>query len=172
MMRALDAGGIRALTDGVRCPDVDNPFGYFEYEPAKRMNADMSWLATARGRAVKIVYRLLYSLPSDYEYRLIFMRRDIVEVVASQNAMLRRLGQLVDDRADAELQRLFTEQISICESWIGTRPNFRKYVSDYRSVLARPRDQFRRISDFLETRLDLDAMQSCVDPSFYRKRRT
>ena len=59
MMQMLAAGGVPVLTDGVRAPDADNPRGYFEFEPVKRTKRDASWVAQARGKAVKVVYPLL-----------------------------------------------------------------------------------------------------------------
>ena len=83
MMRMLAEGGIPALTDGVRKPDSDNPHGYFEFEPVKRTKDDATWLADARGRAVKMVYELLRDLPADRSYRVVLMRRDLGEMVTS-----------------------------------------------------------------------------------------
>jgi hypothetical protein len=83
MMRMLDAGGIPALTDGHRPPDEHNPGGYFEYDPVKRLAEDASWLEAARGRAVKVIYRLLAHLPAQLDYRVVFMERDMGEVFES-----------------------------------------------------------------------------------------
>ena len=90
MMRMLEAGGIPPLIDNLRRPNEDNPGGYYEFEPVKRTKQDPSWLTTAGGKVVKMVYRLLYDLPTGYEYRVIMMRRTLEEVLASQEAMLKR----------------------------------------------------------------------------------
>src|SRR5688572_25986263 len=90
MMRMIDAGGIPALTDGVRRPDADNPHGYFELEAAKRLRADAAWVDAAVGRVVKVVHWLLPHLPGRHAYRVVLMRRAMAEVLASQAAMLRR----------------------------------------------------------------------------------
>ena len=45
MMAMLGAGGLDLLQDGVRAPDEDNPRGYFEYEPVKRLARDRTWVA-------------------------------------------------------------------------------------------------------------------------------
>ncbi|HYN76208.1 MAG TPA: tetratricopeptide repeat protein, partial [Lamprocystis sp. (in: g-proteobacteria)] len=58
MMQMLAAGGVAALTDGQREADGDNPRGYFELESATRLRRDQSWVAEARGKAVKIVAQL------------------------------------------------------------------------------------------------------------------
>ncbi len=95
MMQMLVAGGLPALTDAVRSPDESNPRGYFEFEPVKRLRTDASWLEQARGRAVKIIHLLLRELPTDgrFQYRVLFLRRPLEEVIASQSAMLARAGK-------------------------------------------------------------------------------
>src|SRR5579872_1312474 len=92
MLRMLAAGGLPILTDGVRTPDEDNPHGYLEWEGVKSLARDASWVASARGKGVKVIYYWLRDLPRDCRYRVIFMRRDLDEVLASQAAMLERRG--------------------------------------------------------------------------------
>src|SRR4051794_24782005 len=93
MCQMLDNGGVEVVTDSIRTPDTDNPRGYFELEKVKRIKADASWLPEARGKAFKMVSQLLYDLPSTERYRVIFMRRDLDEVLVSQEKMLERLGR-------------------------------------------------------------------------------
>lgn len=170
MMQALTAGGLPALTDGVRAADADNPRGYYEFEPVKRTRQDPSWLAQARGKVVKMVYRLLYDLPSTgYEYRVIVMHRDIQEVLASQKKMLRRLGK-DDGGDDAQLAGLFEKQLSDFERWVAGQPAFCTLDVPYSDMIASPRLQCRRINDFLGGLLDVDAMAAAVDPGLYRNR--
>jgi hypothetical protein len=111
MMRMLDAGGIPALTDGHRPPDEHNPGGYFEYDPVKRLAENSSWLETARGRAVKVIYRLLPYLPPQVEYRVVFMERDLTEVFESQRAMLRARGDPAADQQGDRLLRALAEEL-------------------------------------------------------------
>ena len=90
MMQMLAAGGMPTLIDGVRTPDADNPRGYFELEAVKATRRDASWTRDAVGRAVKVIHVLVSALPPGREYRLIWMRRRLEEVVASQQAPLAR----------------------------------------------------------------------------------
>ena len=98
MMQMLSHGGLEVLTDNVRTADVDNPRGYYELEQAKRVRADASWLPDARGKVVKMVSQLLYDLPPTERYRIIFMERDLEEMLASQERMLERLGRAAAPR--------------------------------------------------------------------------
>src|SRR3954454_2290996 len=86
MMQMLSAGGLSALTDEKRTADESNPRGYFEYEPVKRLRADNTWLNEARGHVVKIIHLLLRELPTDggLTYRVIFMKRPLEQILASQ----------------------------------------------------------------------------------------
>ena len=42
IMQMLKAGGMELLTDEIRTPDEDNPRGYYEYEPVKKLNDNAS----------------------------------------------------------------------------------------------------------------------------------
>ena len=90
MMKMLEAGGISLLTDRQRQPDADNPDGYYELEVVKKLGDDVSWLAEAEGKAVKIISQLLTLLPAEsHQYRVLLMDRNIDEVLASQMEMLK-----------------------------------------------------------------------------------
>ena len=92
MMQMLEAGGMEVMTDGLRAADEDNLKGYFEYETVKALHTDRNWLPEARGKAVKIISELLKYLPETQTYRIIFLRRALEEVLASQDRMLVRRG--------------------------------------------------------------------------------
>ena len=81
LMKALKDGGLEPLTDGVRTPNEDNPNGYFEYEPVKNLKNDNSWMKDAIGKSVKIIYKHLNLLPTDYQYKIIFVERNIDEII-------------------------------------------------------------------------------------------
>ena len=101
LMGMLAAGGMETLADGVRAPDDDNPLGYYELERVKQLQTgvDTAWLGDARGKCVKVISYFLKYLPSDEHYRIVFVRRDLAEVLASQRTMLPRRGEPVGDSA-------------------------------------------------------------------------
>src|SRR5262249_16263192 len=94
MMNMLAAGGLENLSDGEGAADVDKGKGYFELEGIKNLETetDKSYLRAARGKAVKVISFLIKDLPDENDYRVLFMRRDLDEVLASQQKMLDRLG--------------------------------------------------------------------------------
>src|SRR5215510_8114285 len=90
MMQMLDSGGVEVVTDNIRAADTDNPRGYHEFEKVKRIKHDASWLPGTRGKVFKMISQLLYDLPPGENYRIIFMDRDLDEVLRSQEKMLER----------------------------------------------------------------------------------
>ena len=139
MMKMLEAGGIVVITDSQRQADEDNPNGYFELENVKEIKRDHSWLDSSKGEAVKMVSMLLYDLPQDRDYILIFMKRNLDEVIASQKVMLARKGER-PSAEDEEMKRLFSKHLSEIEAWLSERKNFRTLYIHYDEVLKNPQE--------------------------------
>lgn len=171
MMQLLDSGGVPALTDNLRRPDEDNPKGYYEFERVKQLNEDTSWLDDVRGKVVKMVYRLLYDLPNTHSYRVVFMRRNLDEVIASQEAMLQRQGKANGDVDAAQLAALYRRQLDDIESWLEQQPSFSVLYVDYHDVLENPEAVVEQLNTFLDGRLDTHAMLHVPDTSLYRQRK-
>ena len=171
MMRMLEAGGIKPLTDRERTADDDNPNGYYELEAVKQTSADNSWLTDASGKSVKMIYSLLRDLPTDgsYQYRVLFMRRDLDEVLASQRRMLERSG-LETAVPDSQMKTLFERQLASFDSWIEDKPCFRMQDVYYTDLLNEPSVSLGWIAMFLDLRVDPAAMESIIDPGLYRNR--
>lgn len=170
MMRMLEAGGLPVLTDGVRPPDEDNPHGYYEFEPVKRLAQDQSWVPGARGRAVKMVSALLPQLPSQYPYRVVFMEREMQEVLSSQGVMLGRQGKADDPRPFSERAAAFEDHVRSLMGWMERQANLALLRVSYNDVVAAPRDEAARVNRFLGDHLDVAAMAAVVEPSLYRQR--
>lgn len=170
MMQAIEAGGIPALTDNIRKKDEDNPKGYYEFEPVKKTKDNPSWVPGARGKVVKMVYSLLYDLPEAYEYRVVFMRRNMDEILTSQKKMLERSGKQGAKVSDEKLAELFKTQLEKFDCWIAAQKNFSILPVDYKDMIASPKSQCEKINNFLGGVLDIDASVEAVDPSLYRNR--
>jgi hypothetical protein len=173
MMLMLDAGGMPILSDGERAADVDNPKGYFELERIKDLEteADKSYLRAARGKAVKVISFLIKDLPDENDYRVLFMRRDLDEVLASQQKMIDRLAN-ADTAADAEaMKEAFRNDIARVRVLCRTRPNFELVEVHYRDAVGDPAAACRTVNAFLGGRLDEAAMRAAVDAALYRNRR-
>ncbi len=170
MMRMLDEAGVPAVSDKLRTADDDNPGGYYEFEPVKDLPNDKSWVPGARGHAVKVIYKLVYELPADVDYRIVFMARHIEEVLTSQARMLARSGITVPEGDNAMFRQLFSKDLAAFKDWVTTQPNIRIAYIDYRRVLSEPRAVGEEIAAFLEQDLDVDAFAAVVDPQLYRNR--
>ncbi|HYI95002.1 MAG TPA: sulfotransferase [Bryobacteraceae bacterium] len=169
MMRMLDQGGMPTITDGFRQADEDNPLGYYEFEPVKRLGKDDSWLPDAYNKVVKIIYIFLYKLPPEHRYKVIFMMRNLDEVVASQKTMLRR-RQEGDRLSDDQLVSSFDEQLQQLDLWIRKQPNFTVLYVNYEVVIRDPAEASRDIAQFLGLPLDTEAMTRSVEPALHRNR--
>jgi hypothetical protein len=169
VMQMLAAGGHPILSDGVRAADADNPLGYLEYEPAKRLRRDASWVALAHGRAVKLVHALVDALPDSHEYRLILVRRRLDEVLASQRVMLERSGQPIQALADERVAAVFREQLEGVVAWAQQR-EVPLHEVDHAELIEDPTGTARGIDAFLGGGLDAAAMALAIDPGLYRQR--
>jgi hypothetical protein len=171
LMQMLAAGGLPALTDNLRAADADNLKGYFELEQVKQLGRDSSWIPQARGKAVKIISALLQHLPAGEDYRVIFIHRDINEVLASQRSMLIRRGEPSDAVDDVTMAAHFARHLAEVAAWLAARPDIRALHLDHAAVVADPRAAASQINALLGNILDAGAMAAAVEPTLHRQRR-
>lgn len=173
MMQMLGAGGVDPFTDKVRQSDENNPKGYFEHEKVKRMREDKSWLREAKGKAVKIVAQLLPSLPKaeGFSYRIIFMDRNLDEVVDSQKAMLDRGTQKGANLPPERLKKVFQMQLRQVKTFLAIRKIPALFV-DYGEAITFSQSTAARVNAFLGGNFDEEKMASAVDSSLHRQRRS
>lgn len=171
MMSMLAAGGLEVLTDQLRTADDDNPVGYFEFEDVKKLiNGENSWLSKSNGKAVKVISTLLPYLPDGYYYRIIFMRREMGEVLASQRKMLINRGEDPDKISDAQIAEVFQKNLQQTEHWINSQAHATRININYKQLIANPRPLVAEINAFLGGGLDESKMLAVIDPSLYRHR--
>lgn len=171
MMRMLEAGGMTVHTDNMRKADESNPQGYFEFERTKTLRYDSSWLKDVRGKAVKIVSPLLHDLPWDrgYSYRIVFMERDLDEVLASQSEMNRRL-HAQEETDPSALRESYRKHLQVLGDWLAQKRHVEVLPVEYAMVIMNPLQEARRVSAFLGCTMDIHAMAQVVDASLYRQR--
>jgi len=170
MMQMLEAGGVPVLTDGVREADEDNRQGYYELEAVKRSRRDVSWVADAAGKAVKVVSLLLHELPDDRHYKVVFMRRDMDEVLASQRVMLERRGEPdAGQVSDREIGVKFEAHLAEVDGWLAQRSNMETLHAGYAEVLDDPALWASRIARHLGRDLDVEAMVKAVEGGLRRQ---
>ena len=170
MMMMLEAGGLPVLTDNIRTADEDNPKGYYEFERVKQVEHDQTWLKQAQGKVVKMVSALLKHLPQSYTYKVIFMRRVMEEVLASQRQMLVRREKPADTVSDERIADLSCQHLKKVEAWLDEQPNIEVLYTSYNEVLKNPVEQAKKVNQFLGNTLDVESMAGVVDRSLYHQR--
>jgi hypothetical protein len=174
MMQMLVAGGMSPLTDHHREADASNPRGYYEYSKATQLGSNSSWVCQASGKVVKIVAQLLPELPTETQgrpahYRVVFMERDLEEVLASQQTMLNRQGRRGANLERGRLADVFKEQLRKVHCAIDDR-NISCLVVRHANAIRNPRSVAESVNSFLDGSLDVAAMAAVVDPALYRER--
>lgn len=173
MMKMLEAGGKTVLTDNLREADANNPKGYYEFERVKQMkDGDLAWLPEAVGKVVKIVTGLIAFLPPDYHYKIIFMQRDLNEVLSSQKKMLGRLGKGDDNLPDDKLAKTYEEHIKQVKAWLVRQANIEALYVNYNTMVADPTESLQKVNAFLGGGMDVQTMASVVDGELYRERKS
>ncbi len=160
MMQMLGAGGMPLLVDGARPADEDNPEGYFEFEPVARLALDSSWLKLARGRAVKVISQFLLGLPVSgaYSYDVVFMSRNVDQVMASQRRMMQRRGTYRPELLDERTPSRFAAHCELVIGWLNDHPCFNWVAIDYGEALLDPMSVAVRVNRLLGGGLDVAAM--------------
>jgi Sulfotransferase domain len=170
MMQMLAAGSYPVLTDEIRKADENNPKGYFEWEKAKKMMTDVSWLNQSVGKAVKIIAPLLTFLPAKYDYKIIFMQREMDEVLRSQQIMLGKKAHVEKSAYPMALAEAFKKQLQQAEAWIGRSPNVEVLHIDYADAVENAEEVAENVSAFLGESLNIEAMVASVDKNLYRNK--
>jgi hypothetical protein len=170
MMKMLAEGGLPSLTDQIRYADEDNPNGYYEFEPVKQLaSGQFEWLADADGKAVKIISALLEYLPKEHRYKIIFMERQIKEILASQQKMLARRNEK-SGTEDATMQKEFEQHLAAIQYWLARQPNIDVLYVEYNALLSNPNEYCEQIATFLGIQLDVKKMSSVPNGGLYRNR--
>jgi len=170
MMNMLAAGGVPVVSDSIRQADEDNPNGYFEFEAVKHLSEGQTdWLAESGGKAVKIVSALLEHLPAGHPYKILFMERDIKEILASQSKMLTRRKE--ESRTnDADMEDQFNKHLAAIKYWLARQPNMEVLYVDYKQLISDPDKDCPRIAEFIGIAVDVQKMRSVPNASLYRNR--
>ena len=172
MMKMLESGGVPVWTDAVRAADDQNPNGYYELERIKDLDKpiDKRWLREGRGRAVKVISSLLEHLPAGNHYQVIFMNREMTEVLQSQARMLARRGEGHDQAGDAALEAAYAAHLRRVQNLLAHDGRFTAIDVSYADVVADPLAMATRIQTFLELDLDTERMAAAVDGRLYHNR--
>ena len=148
MMQMLRSAGMDIMHDGKREADEDNLEGYWEWEEIKSLRKNPRLIEKANGKVIKVISALLPQLPPHHRYRIIFMKRPVEEIVASQWTMLARNGH----KPRSERQHLIqTQQTHLDQTLARLRQhkNVELLEIDYSELVANPAKQIPALQDFL-----------------------
>jgi hypothetical protein len=170
MMKMLAEGGMPVITDELRHADVDNPNGYFEFETVRQISAgNVAWLENAGGKAVKIISALLEYLPPDYSYKIIFLEREIQEILASQHKMLANRNEK-PNAEDTVIERQIQQHLSAMKPWLVRQPNMEVLFVNYNTLMTKPQPFCEQVIEFLNLPLNEARMLAVPDKQLYRNR--
>ena len=171
MMKMLEAGGLKALTDNIRAADDDNLQGYFEFERVKAMKeGDTAWVGEAQGKVVKVISALLEHLPSTQRYKVIFMEREMMEILASQRKMLERRGKPGNPAEDGKFADLYGRHLEKVKTWLAGQGNMDVLYVRYNEMVKEPLRLADEVARFLGVPMDVKAMGEVPQEQFYRQR--
>ena len=172
MMKMLEAGGLSALTDNIRTADDDNLQGYYEFERVKAMkDGDTGWVGEAQGKVIKVISALLESLPAGYHYKVIFMEREMMEILASQRKMLERRGKPGNPAEDGKFAELYGKHLEKIKAWLARQENMEVLYVRYNEMLKEPAVLAGGVAEFLGIPVDVRAMSEVPQEQYYRQRK-
>jgi len=165
MMQILSKCNIEILSDSIRQKDISNPEGYFELEAVKGIVRDNSFLKSALGKAVKIVVPLPIYFDKSLKYRVIFMRRDIEEVLRSQEKMLNK-------NQDSEREKFRTiYEIHLKKTYQFFKSNNIDFIDvSYRNLLTNEEDELSKIFKFLNISASIEDTKGAIRKDLYRNK--
>jgi predicted AlkP superfamily phosphohydrolase/phosphomutase/tetratricopeptide (TPR) repeat protein len=171
MMQMLEAGGSEIFTDSKRVADENNPKGYYEHEAIKNLQKSKAFVKDGVGKTMKVIAQLLKHLPLQFEYKVIFMQRDLMEVLSSQKKMLERDGKSVaTDAVPMNLYEKYEKTLAGIASWDESLPNVSVLYVNYKEIVESPFEKAIAINDFLGLNLSVEKMASVVDKKLYREK--
>jgi len=169
-MSMLMSGGIEIYFDNQRQPDDDNPKGYFECEKVKKIYKNSEWLYHVQGKGIKIISHLLYYLPSYLHYKVIFVHRNMKEIIKSQNNMYKRITGPVDSKKNEILASKFSEHLKKIDIWMQAQKNIQALHLLHSDIIHNPTNESQKIQFFLNRDIDIYKMALQVDNKLYRNR--
>ena len=168
MMQLLEAGGLPVFTDSLRNADENNLKGYYEHEAVKIIHKDNSWMKNAVEKTVKVVSHLLPNLPMRYKYKIVFMERDLDEVITSQSKMLQNLGKLEQNTAHYSIEVSFRQTNDKIKNWLNDKPNIEVLFVEYKDAIENGNEVIQQLNTFFNSKLNTEDMQQVIDKNMYR----
>jgi predicted AlkP superfamily phosphohydrolase/phosphomutase/tetratricopeptide (TPR) repeat protein len=172
MMQILEKAGIPIFSDAKRNADENNPLGYYEHEAVKNLAKESQWVGEAQGQAIKVISHLVPHLPAQYRYKILFMERDLDEVLQSQSKMLERLGKAKSaETLPLGLKEKFEKNLRKVKAWTARNPMVETLEVQHRDLIQAPRQALTKVIEFLEVDVEEEDLAQVVDPNLYRSKK-
>ena len=134
MMQILEAAGVPPFTDNKRQADESNRKGYYEHDKVASLLSDSGQVLDQGSERQPPSKSSSPSLPvchvnsgnrtrtpEPLHYRILFMERDMEEILQSQDTMLRRLGKSpAAGEKPADISKAYRQQERHAKSWCAT----------------------------------------------------
>jgi tetratricopeptide (TPR) repeat protein len=153
VLAALEEGGVDILRtskgSGTKLGNAP------AFEEIIRLKKDDKRIQEARNKATLVYLQHLNNLPAFFEYKVIFIDRDVHELLATQTKAKAKVKEgILPLKALAQ----FNEQLEKFNSWILSQPNVRSLTVEYNELLEHPTEYAEVIAEFLGRELQIDKM--------------
>jgi hypothetical protein len=169
MMQILKAIGIPIAYDNSRQSDAHNPKGYFELENGMIINKLMNGkfnMEDYKGKFIKITSYGLKYLPQGFNYKIIYMMRNLDEVLDS----MQKMSKIVE--SDRKENRDLLNKLNMYTLGCLTTDKRTKFVCiDYNELMSRPKQEIQKINSLLGIEVDIKKALGVIEPNLYRDRR-
>jgi hypothetical protein len=166
MMQLFKAANADIATDAIREEDENNPKGYYELEAVKSIVKNNAFLKELNGKSIKIVAPLVTFIDLSLEYRVVFMLRDLDEVVQSQEKMV---GKDQQDQKE-KFKSMYALHIEKSRQFLHAH-HIPFIEIQHRELLQNPDSSLQHLIDFCGLETSLEELKSVIDDSLYRNRK-
>ena len=130
------------------------------------IHKDNSWLELAKDKSVKIVAPLLKFLDPKYRYKVIFMNRDLTEIVKSQQKMIGKDPNTLPTR----LFEAYKKHLNVVETWKTKEPGVELIYVNYKDAINNTNEVINKVASFVGIAMNKEEMAKCVDKVLYRNK--
>jgi len=167
LMQILANAGMPIAIDEKRKADKDNIKGYYEVDRiVNKVKENPNVVVEYDNKILKIIHFGIQYLPKG-EYKIIYIERDIEEVLDSMDKMV---GEK-DNKRD-ETREVFLKFNKIAKKLMQERNDIDFILVNHRDLLTNPEPTINKIIEFFNIDKDKkQAMISAIDQKSYRNRR-
>ncbi len=170
IMQMLKEAEIDLYTDEKRQADSNNINGYFEHENVKRIARNKRWLPEVMGKGVKIISHLLRFLPQNKTYKIIYIERELTEILDSQQKMIKKNTGKNKNAYKLGLHLQYVEHFKKVDNWLMERNNVEFIKVSYKETIQNPLATAQKIVAFLNLKVAPKKLAAVVDKKLYRSK--